>query len=597
MLDPDLISTQLLAPEERSEIRIWAPKKPARHWVLRFVRIVLRWGVRFIWAFLTGRLSKERARLVRRMLEDLGGLWIKAGQLASMRIDIFSLEFCHELSKLQSQADGFSIDVARQIIEEDIGAPIDLIFDHFEDRPFATASIGQIHRAHLRAEGVWVAIKVQRPYLKEKFTHDLQLIDWVVRPFAKIPSLQHVRLKEAVWELRQMMEEELDYRNEASAMRRMRKSLRRHNIYVPKLFEAYSSARILVTEFIHGSLMSDFIAMYSKDPTRLQNWLQVNNIEPRLIARRLILSIFRQIFEDNLYHGDLHPGNIILLRNSQVAFIDMGSIGFTETEWLGRFKIMTEAMARRDFSKAADMALLLVASLDEADLEDFKPKVIRTLRTWATRTYVKELPYHEKSIEAANVGVSRLMFQHRLATEWAFLRISRVLSTLDSALVYLYPDINYTRLLRDYFAAAERRRFKRDTRTMAPRLATGVLTLLDLQQGASEYLFHQSAIIRRQAQVLEGTTTKVGFLLELLFAGIAAVNLAAGIVFGLTFLHQHYRGWVQPWMGNAIEQMTTLLPSIDHTAWILLLILDVYFCATALRMRNKFAKRESHRRD
>ena len=70
--------------------------------------------------------------------------------------------------------------------------------------------------------------------------------------------------------------------------------------------------------------MSDFIELYSKDPTRLQHWLQDNNIEPKLVARRLILSIFRHIFEDNLYHGDLHPGNIILLRNSQVAFIDMG---------------------------------------------------------------------------------------------------------------------------------------------------------------------------------------------------------------------------------------------------------------------------------
>jgi ubiquinone biosynthesis protein len=581
---------------ERSSIRIWEPRKPSRHWVLRFVRIALRWGSRMLWAFLTRRLSPiENARLIRGMLEELGGLWIKAGQLLSLRIDLFSREFCHELSKLQSQADGFTPAVARRIIEEDIG-PIDIVFDQFQDIPFATASIGQIHRAHLRQEGVWVAVKVQRPYLKEKFHHDLKLIEWVVRPFAGLRALHHLRLHEAVWEIRHMMEEELDYWNEASAIRRMKKSLRAHDIYVPKLFRAYSSSRVLVTEFIHASLMSDFIELYSKDPVRLQQWLQDNNIEPKAVARCLMLSIFRQIFEDNLYHGDLHPGNILLLRNSRVAFIDMGSIGFTETEWLGRFRLMMEAMAKRDFSKTADMSLLLVASLKTGELDDFKPKMIRALRTWATRTYVKELPYHEKSIEAANVAVSRVMLQHRLPTEWAFLRISRVISTLDSALVYLFPDINYTRFLRDYFEAAERRRIRRAMRNLTPSLVNTMLSVLDLQAGATEYLFHQSAIIRRQAQVLEGTTTKVGLFFEVFFGGVAAILAASGIVFMLAFLHQYHRAWVQPWMGDQIAQFTLALPNLDRSTWLVIFFLDVFLCITSIRLRSKFGERETRTR-
>src|SRR5258706_176286 len=206
MLDPELIPTQLMTTAERSSIRIWEPRKPSRHWVLRFLKITLRSGGRMLWAFLRRRLSPiENARLVRGMLEELGGLWIKAGQLLSLRIDMFSREFCHELAKLQSQADGFTPAVARKIIEEDIG-PIDVVFDQFEDMPFATASIGQIHRARLRLERVWVAVKVQRPYLKEKFEHDLKLIEWVVRPFAGLRALEHMRLHEAVWEIRHMIE-------------------------------------------------------------------------------------------------------------------------------------------------------------------------------------------------------------------------------------------------------------------------------------------------------------------------------------------------------------------------------------------------------
>jgi ubiquinone biosynthesis protein len=531
------------------------------------------------------------------MLEELGGLWIKAGQLLSLRIDIFSRELCAEFSRLQHQAEGFPTAVARRIIEEDLGSPIEVIFDHFDDHPFATASIGQIHREHLRVEGVWVAVKVQRPYLKEKFRQDLKLIDWIVRQLGRIKALRFMRWNEASWELRQIMEEELDYWNEASAMRRMKKTLRRHNIYVPKLYRAHCSPHVLVTEFVHGSLMSDFIELYSKNPARLQRWLQENNIRPSLVARRMLLSIFRQIFEDNLYHGDLHPGNIILLRNSRVAFIDMGSIGFTETEWLGRFKIMVEAMATRDFSKAADMSLLLVASLHWAELGDFKSKVVRALRSWATRTQVKELPYHEKSIEAANLAVTRLMFEHRLTTEWAFLRISRVFSTLDSALVFLYPDINYTKLLRDYFSTARRRQVQNAARQLPPRLVNGLLTAVDLLQGAAEYRFHQSAIIRREAQVLEGTTTKVGFFFQTVFGGLATLLLGAGILFLLTFLHQHHHTWVQPWMGAQIDRMTQLFPFMDYPVWMLILFFDAYFFKKCVGLRNKFAEREDRRRD
>jgi len=593
MLNPELTPTQLVSAEERTTIRIGPLRKPTPFWVLRFLRIGFRWSMRIARAFVVRRLSAtDKARLVGGLLEELGGLWIKAGQLLSLRTDLFSREFCHGLTRLQSHADGFSPAVARQIIEEDLGAPIDSVFDRFDDQPFATASIGQIHRAHLRREGVWVAVKVQRPYLKDKLGHDLRLIGFVVWMLCRFKSLGYMRWEDALWELTQIMEEELDYWHEASAMRRMRKRLRKHNIYVPRLFRTYSSSRVLTSEFIHASLMSDFITLYSKDPARLAKWLQENNIDPRKVARRLLKSIFRQIFEDNLYHGDLHPGNILLLKNSQVAFIDMGSIGFTEIEWLGRFRIMTHAMGRRDFSKAADMALLLVSNLANAELGDFKPNIVRALRRWATRTQIAELPYHEKSLEAANIAVSRLMIEHRLPTEWAFLRISRVFSTLDSALVYLYPDINYTRLIRDYFADAEQRSLKTAYRQAGPTFVNTLRGLVDLQEGAKEYLFHMSAIVRRQAQVLERQTSKAGLFFQAVFGVLVAALAAGGVGAVLTFLHQHYHPWVQRWMGARIERITAAVPPLEYSLWIVIIALDVYFVRSCIKLRNKFSEKE-----
>jgi hypothetical protein len=96
---------------------------------------------------------------------------------------------------------------------------------------------------------------------------------------------------------------------------------------------------------------------------------------------------------------------------------------------------------------------------------------------------------------------------------------------------------------------------------------------------------------------LEGTTGKVGFFFEMLFGGLAALHFAALIVFVLTFVHQHHRTWAQPWMGPQIEQMTSLLPPITYSLWIVILVLDIYFCLTAFRLRNKFAERETRTRD
>ena len=593
MLDPELTPTQLVRIEDRGKIPIVVPSDPSDHWILHFAVEMLKWSIRVLGTFLRRRLThRTYARHVRELLEHLGGLWIKVGQLLSLRVDIFSTEFCDELSKLQYAAVGFPTPMARKIIEEDLGSPVDELFDDFLEVPFATASIGQIYRARLKVEDVWVAVKVQRPFLDIKFRRDQKLISWLVRLFARIPRFSFIRWEEAIWELNEIMTEELDYRYEASSLRRMRKTLRPHNIYVPKLFEKYTSQRVLVTEFIHAALMSDFVNLYSADPARLSQWLQENNIDPKLVAHRLMFSLFRQVFEDNLYHGDLHPGNILLLRDSRVAFIDMGSIGFTETEFLERIRLFTRACATRDFAKAADMSFLLVNSLPTAQLENAKSDVIRVLRAWAARTYVKELPYHEKSMDRILVDVAKVMFRNQIAMEWAMLRIRRVFTTLDSALIFLYPDVNYSRLLRDYFMKAERRRLQRVAVDLAPNVVNTVSNFFSFQQRANEYLFHQSAIIRRQAQVFEGTTSKFGYFFKILFGQIAAIEIVLEGIFLIAFLYQHYHSWVQPWMGPQIEGLAQVFPILDYQVWLAILLLDGYLCVTALKLRDRFSRKD-----
>lgn len=593
MLDQTLIPTSLIDAADRPKIIIVRPRKPSAYWVLRFFGTLIRWGASMLGTRLRGKLTKEAyARHFRELLEELGGLWIKVGQLLALRVDMFSIEFCRELSNLHDQASGFPSDMSRKIVEEDLGGPLDRFFDYFDEAPVAAASIGQVHRAHLRQENVWVAVKVQRPYVESTFRHDLQMIEsiaWVLKMLSILPFMNW---DEGILELRQILHEEIDYRFEASATRRVRKTLRKHDIYVPKVFSNYLTRRVLVTEFIPAVLMADFIKVYASDPVKLAAWLQENNIDPHLVARRLILSIFRQLFEDNLYHGDLHPGNILLLRDSHAAFIDLGTIGFSDREFLQKMRWFTAAMATGEYAKVADISFLMCGTLPVVDLDAMKSEFIRMMKAWEARTLVKQLPYHDKSMDNALVGVAKIMFQHKITAEWAFLRIRRALTTLDSALIYLFPQANYMKLIEDYFCKAARREIERAQKEIVPRLVKVALTGLDLHQSAHEYMFYQSEIVRRQARVFEGTTGKFSYLLAVLWGQVAMVQFVLGMVFVAVFLHQHYPGWIDPLMSAQLSQAMDIFPRLSPQVWVLILLVDFYLCWTSLSLRNRFARRE-----
>jgi ubiquinone biosynthesis protein len=599
MLPSRLIPTRLIDPSQRPALVIADARPPSRLRTASVVLALLRFLLAIAALRLKGRLDSGTAgQLLRERFEELGGLWLKAGQLMSLRIDLFPQGFCQELAKLQNRSVGFPTPLARQIIEEDLGAPIEQYFDEFGERPFAVASIGQVYRARLRQEGVYVAVKVQKPYAPEMFARDLVFIRWLVRFLMLVRFRRHMRWDLGYDELCAVMKEELDFHYEASSIRRMRKSLKGHRIYVPRLFSHYSSRRILVTEFIHAVLMADYIKVADTDPQRLATWLNENNVDPRKVARRLIHSIFRQLLENNLYHGDLHPGNIVLLRDSRIALIDFGSTNFTEREYLQKFRMFIRALATRDYAKAADLCLMLTASLPNIDTEEVKEKLVHALRAWATRTLVRELPYHDKSLDNATINVVTILVDYRCTMAWSWLRIHRALTTLDTSLIYLFSDVNYTRMLQRYFRSAERRRLRE---MIGPEMVRRSLNAyqvgLDIQDRVNEYTLFQGTLVRRHAQVFRGATSKVAAVMAL-FAQLARTAVAVGGAFGLIlYLHQHERITVERWLGPQLSESLARVPRLDAAIWVGLALSYVYLLWLIVKVRRRLREKDAGSHD
>jgi ubiquinone biosynthesis protein len=591
MLKASSIPTPLVAHHEA--VTIVATAGPARFPFLTIAARLLWWSVSVLWLRVTSRGGPaEYGRRFRLLLEDLGGLWIKLGQLLSLRVDLFPLEFCRELSHLQIKVVGFSPSEAIEILEADLGRPVDSLFREFDLKPFAAASMGQVHLARLHQSGTRVAVKVQRPNLPLTFEHQLRIIRWIVWMVQRVGYRPNLRWEELIWELNQIMQEEMDCRYEGSTTRRMRRTLKGHNIVAPKVF--YATRRVLVTEFIDGVLMADYIHVLNTTPERMQAWVAENRVDPALVGRKLIMSLLRQILEDNLFHGDLHPGNVMLLRDSQVALIDFGACSFTERQYLEYFRQTILALAARDYAKAADLTLLLCGPLPRVDLDAIRDEFIQVMHAWAAKTAVAEVPYHEKSVAVIYNEVIRILYEHHGTMEWALLRIRRAQETLDASLLYLLPDANYSKIAARYFRASDRRAGAATARAEATRTAplSALGSALEMAERLEEFTLFRAAVIRRHVQRFQVATNRA---IDLVAAGIGRFALIGCLVtlFAFTaFLAQRHPGGVASVLGEEVAGWLRVVPVLDGHVWSIVLVAGAWGCLSLIRLRHRMRRHD-----
>ena len=173
---------------------------------------ILRYLLRWLRLKVTGRLDEQQhAVRTRQLLERLSGIWIKVGQLLSLRTDLISDVMARELSALHYQARGFPPEIARSVIEDDLQRPLSAVFAHFEMAPLAAASIAQVHRATLLRNNRAVVVKVMRPDVARSFARDLRLLEAVVRWINRFGLLRRFNVSEGLAELRAILNEETNY--------------------------------------------------------------------------------------------------------------------------------------------------------------------------------------------------------------------------------------------------------------------------------------------------------------------------------------------------------------------------------------------------
>ncbi len=298
-----------------------------------FWEIVLpRIGLRLLARQTRSRRYKKIAADFRAMAIRMGGVMIKVGQFLSARLDVLPVEITEELSGLQDEVPAEDFAAIRELAETELGAPLEEKFERFESQPLAAASLGQVHRARLRAEAAEtegfqdVVVKIQRPFIDQLIAVDFSALHrvagWLMR---YKPISKRVDVRALIAELETTVHQEIDYLSEGGNAETFAKNFAgRKNIHVPRVVWDRTTARVLTLENVYAIKITDYDAITAAGIDRAE------------VAKVLLSTYLKQIFEDGFFHADPHPGNLFVTPRPvteenrtgwQLTFVDFGMVG------------------------------------------------------------------------------------------------------------------------------------------------------------------------------------------------------------------------------------------------------------------------------
>lgn len=398
-------------------------------------KVTRRYGLSEFWGGKPSSDSRPRGERLRLALQELGPVFIKFGQALSTRPDIVPVDVATELAKLQDQVEPFSGAEARAIIERSLGKPIAELFHEFDETPLAAASVAQVHTARLKPQdegdpGFEVVVKVLRPGVMERVEKDVALLR-ALAEFAERwhPLGKRLRPREVVAEYEKVIFDELDLMREGANCSLLRRNwLGSELIYHPIVFWDFTRSNVLVMERIHGVSL------------RHLDQLREMGVNFQVLAERGVEIFFKQVFRDNFFHADMHPGNIFVdvsdVRKPSYLAVDFGIVGQLSPADLRYLAENFLAFFNRDYRRIAELHLESGWIPADVRAEDFE-SAIRTVSE----------PIFGKPIKDISFGVFLLRlfeiarrFNYQVQPQLVLLQ--KTLLTTEGLGRQLYPELD-----------------------------------------------------------------------------------------------------------------------------------------------------------
>ncbi len=401
------------------------------------------------------------ARRMRQALVQLGPTFVKLGQILSVRPDILPKDVMVEFETLQDRVPAMGFDDVRQVVESELGMPLEEVFAEFDPIPLGSASIAQVHRARLR-DGSEVAIKLQRKGIERIIRSDLHILYSLAQLLEGRLAIPGLHTPTAiVREFDAAITNELDFLQELKAAERMaRYHASSENIVIPKVFPRWSTRRLLAMELIDGMPLSQAMARLEGD-------------DARNLAHAVMEATYQQVFEFGFFHGDPHPGNLFVTPENKLAYLDFGVVGTLTGAMQDTILTTFTSMVFRDAETLALTVYRAGATGKSArvDLREFIAEIERKMVKYYGAT-LDDLANTATFVEIVQMCTR---FQISLPPEFAVL--SRAIGLVEGEIRALLPGVDIVEEVKPYAQRLMARRFSPD------RVAVDMSKMLVQAQG------------------------------------------------------------------------------------------------------------------
>ena len=377
--------------------------------------------------------QKSRPERIRLALEELGPTFIKFGQMLSTRVDLLPADYIQELKKLQNEVAPFPFDQARMLIEMELGSPVDALFDTLDETPLAAASLAQVHRAVTKFSED-VVIKTQRPGIQRIIEDDLIILSDMAALIARhIPEAEPYDPVSMIDEFCIWIRQELDFYQEGRNIERFRKNFEGDGmVRLPAVNWELTTGRILTMEYIQGIPILDL------------EELAAAGLDRKIIARNGAHLVLKQIFEHGYFHGDPHPGNILVLENHTIVPLDFGLVGRLDDDLILQLSNLMRGVVERNTDRIVRVMMNLGSITDSADTIRLKSDLMDLI----DRYY--QIPLSRIRMDQIMGEVTRLVTRHRIHFPRNLYLMGKALMVMEGVGKTLDPDFDMVGLAKPY---------------------------------------------------------------------------------------------------------------------------------------------------
>lgn len=367
----------------------------------------------------------SRGERIRLAIEELGPTFIKLGQILSTRYDLVPDDISSELVSLQDDVYEVDIEEIKEVFIEETGKCIEDIFETFSEKPLAAASIGQVHTGVLKT-GESVVIKVQRPGIRETIEQDINILKNMARLIDEnFNELGGIKAEEVIKEFSQSLMRELDYIHEAHSAQKIRtNSIKNKNVLIPKIYWDMTTKRIITMDNIKG------IKVNNTKVLEEENWDKEDLSE---IISKLFLE---QVFLYGLFHGDPHPGNILIVDRCVVSFIDFGIVGYIDNKMLDFIITTLRSIQDKNVDKIIEKLSDIDAITINTDETGLRNDIFNIINYYFDLT-IDKIDFGEGLNEFLSV-----LYRHKLRVPSQLTILIKSLVTLEGTLKSLDPHFN-----------------------------------------------------------------------------------------------------------------------------------------------------------